>query len=114
MKFLDIFLNIKSEYRSLAHGAFCELFNDEFRECGVFSLLEVEDNRNFKALDFLYWSDEFGIKCVARLDLPNLTFVSVDYDFFKDISVNEFYDRILCLLNKEFKQTQLDLEAAEK
>lgn len=114
MKFLDIFLNTKSEYRSLALEVFCELFKDEFRECGAVSLLEIEDNRNFMALDFLYWHNEFGSECVARLNLPNLMFVSVDYDFFKDISVNEFYDRLLCLLNKEFKQVQLDLEVAEE
>lgn len=114
MKFLDIFLNTKSEHRSLALEVFCELFKDEFRECGAVSLLEIEDNRNFMALDFLYWRNEFGSECVARLNLPNLAFVSVDYDFFKDISVNEFYDRLLCLLNKEFKQVQLDLEVAEE
>lgn len=114
MKFLDIFLNTKSEYRSLALEVFCELFKDEFRECGAVSLLEIEDNRNFMALDFLYWRNEFGSECVARFNLPNLTFVSVDYDFFKDISVNEFYDRLLCLLNMEFKQAQREIKAKEQ
>lgn len=42
MKFLDIFLNTKSEYRSLALEVFCELFKDEFRECGAVSLLEMD------------------------------------------------------------------------
>ena len=114
MKFLDIFLNTKSEHRSLALEVFCELFKDEFRECGAVSLLEIEDNRNFMALDFLYWRNEFGSECVARFNLPNLTFVSVDYDFFKDISVNECYDRLLCLLNMEFKQAQREIKAKEQ
>ena len=102
MTFLEIFRDKKSPYRAKAYNEFCAIFEDEFREYGAVSLLELRFSPDLKSLGFFYWLDENTCENVASMGFFDLKLIVPDIDFFDgDISAVDFYHRFLRLLKCE-------------
>lgn len=102
MTFLEIFRDKKSPYRSKAYNEFCAIFEDEFREYGAVSLLELRFSPDLKSLGFFHWLDENTCENIASMSLFDLRLIVSDVDFFDgEISAVDFYHRFLRLLKCE-------------